>query len=64
MLRTAPDVGKIFVLIKAKNKEAATDRLKTEVAFLKIGMFSFFLFFLVLFGGAENKIYFFFLSRS
>ncbi|RVW92301.1 Fatty acyl-CoA reductase 2 [Vitis vinifera] len=31
ILRTAPDVGKIFVLIKAKNKEAATDRLKTEI---------------------------------
>ncbi|XP_034686707.1 fatty acyl-CoA reductase 2-like [Vitis riparia] len=30
ILRTAPDVGKIFVLIKAKNKEAAVDRLKTE----------------------------------
>lgn len=31
ILRTAPDVGKIFVLIKAKNKEAAMDRLKTEM---------------------------------
>ncbi|CBI39167.3 unnamed protein product, partial [Vitis vinifera] len=31
ILRTAPDVGKIFVLIKAKNKEAAMDRLKTEI---------------------------------
>ncbi|XP_028787512.1 fatty acyl-CoA reductase 2-like [Neltuma alba] len=31
MLRTAPDVGKIFVLIKAKDKEAALNRLKTEI---------------------------------
>lgn len=31
MLRTAPDVHKIFVLIKAKNKEAVVERLKNEV---------------------------------
>ncbi|KAK4392389.1 Fatty acyl-CoA reductase 2 [Sesamum angolense] len=31
MLRTAPDVLKIFVLIKAKNKEAASERLKNEI---------------------------------
>ncbi|KAK9288642.1 hypothetical protein L1049_017102 [Liquidambar formosana] len=31
LLRTVPNVGKIFVLIKAKNKEAALDRLKNEV---------------------------------
>ncbi|KAB2631473.1 fatty acyl-CoA reductase 2 [Pyrus ussuriensis x Pyrus communis] len=31
ILRTAPDVGKIFLLIKAKNKEAAMERLKTEI---------------------------------
>ncbi|XP_054811043.1 fatty acyl-CoA reductase 2, chloroplastic-like isoform X2 [Prosopis cineraria] len=31
MLRTAPDVGQIFVLIKAKDKEAALNRLKTEI---------------------------------
>ncbi|KAM1306330.1 hypothetical protein ACFX2H_008733 [Malus domestica] len=34
ILRTAPDVGKIFLLIKAKNKEAAMERLKTEVCVL------------------------------
>lgn len=27
----APDVGKIYLLIKAKNKEAAIERLKNEV---------------------------------
>ena len=27
----APDVGKIYLLIKAKNKEAAIERLKKEV---------------------------------
>lgn len=32
MLRTAPDVHKIFVLIKAKNREAAAERLKNEVS--------------------------------
>ncbi|KAG6413600.1 hypothetical protein SASPL_126314 [Salvia splendens] len=31
MLRTAPDVHKIFVLIKAKSKEAGAERLKNEV---------------------------------
>ena len=45
ILRSAPDVGKIFVLINAKSHEAAVDRLKTEVAFLN----DFFLFFLVVF---------------
>lgn len=31
ILRTAPDVGKIYVLIKAKSKESAIKRLKCEV---------------------------------
>ncbi|KAH9737692.1 Fatty acyl-CoA reductase 2 [Citrus sinensis] len=31
ILRTVPDVGKIFVLIKAKNEEAAMERLKNEI---------------------------------
>ncbi|KAM5559115.1 fatty acyl-CoA reductase 2, chloroplastic [Rosa sericea] len=31
ILRTAPDVGKIYLLIKAKNKEAAMERLKSEI---------------------------------
>ncbi|KAL9155340.1 hypothetical protein ABFS82_10G175400 [Erythranthe guttata] len=31
ILRTAPDVSKIFVLIKAKSKEAAAQRLKNEI---------------------------------
>ncbi|KAL7092754.1 hypothetical protein ACP275_11G001800 [Erythranthe tilingii] len=31
MLRTAPDVQKIYVLIKANNSEAALERLKNEV---------------------------------
>lgn len=31
ILRTVPDVGKIFLLIKAKNKEAAMERLKSEI---------------------------------
>ncbi|XP_073150681.1 fatty acyl-CoA reductase 2, chloroplastic-like [Henckelia pumila] len=31
ILRTAPDVHSIFVLIKAKNKEAAVGRLKNEI---------------------------------
>lgn len=31
MLRTAPDVNKIFILIKAKNKEHAMKRLKNEI---------------------------------
>ncbi|XP_050287961.1 fatty acyl-CoA reductase 2, chloroplastic-like [Quercus robur] len=36
MLRTVPDVGKIFLLIKAKNKEAAIHRLKTEILELEL----------------------------
>ena len=44
MLRTISDVGKIFLLIKAKDKEAAIHRLKIEVSNnIKI----FFLFFVV-----------------
>ncbi|XVE75779.1 hypothetical protein DITRI_Ditri12bG0120000 [Diplodiscus trichospermus] len=31
ILRTVPDVGKIFLLIKAKNKEVAMERLKNEI---------------------------------
>ncbi|XP_059669845.1 fatty acyl-CoA reductase 2, chloroplastic [Cornus florida] len=31
ILRTVPDVGKIFLLIKAKNKEAAMERLENEI---------------------------------
>ncbi|KAL3623809.1 Fatty acyl-CoA reductase 2 [Castilleja foliolosa] len=31
ILRTAPDVHKIFVLIKTKNEEAALERLKNEI---------------------------------
>ncbi|CAA0829923.1 Fatty acyl-CoA reductase 2 [Striga hermonthica] len=31
ILRTAPDVQKIFVLIKPKNEETAADRLKNEI---------------------------------
>ncbi|KAJ9181224.1 hypothetical protein P3X46_009376 [Hevea brasiliensis] len=31
ILRTVPDVGKIYVLIKAKNMEAAMARLKSEI---------------------------------
>ncbi|CAN1133825.1 Fatty acyl-CoA reductase 2, chloroplastic [Linum perenne] len=31
ILRTMPDVGKIYLLIKAKNKEAAMARLKSEI---------------------------------
>ncbi|KAK9286230.1 hypothetical protein L1049_014616 [Liquidambar formosana] len=31
MLRTVPDVGKIFLLIKAKDKDAAMDRMKSEI---------------------------------
>ncbi|KAK4581832.1 hypothetical protein RGQ29_025121 [Quercus rubra] len=31
ILRTEPDVGKIFLLIKAKNKESALKRLKSEI---------------------------------
>ncbi|KAF7146275.1 hypothetical protein RHSIM_Rhsim04G0090500 [Rhododendron simsii] len=31
IIRTVPDVGKIFLLIKAKSKEDAMERLKTEI---------------------------------
>ncbi|XAR54295.1 Long-chain-fatty-acyl-CoA reductase [Bertholletia excelsa] len=31
VLRTVPDVGKIFILIKAKDREEALGRLKTEI---------------------------------
>ncbi|CAI0402457.1 unnamed protein product [Linum tenue] len=31
IIRTMPDVGKIYLLIKAKNKDAAMARLKTEI---------------------------------
>ncbi|KAK2985378.1 hypothetical protein RJ640_029335 [Escallonia rubra] len=31
IIRTVPDVGKIYLLIKAKNKEAAMERLKNEI---------------------------------
>lgn len=31
ILRTVPDVGKIYVMIKAEDKEAAFERLHTEV---------------------------------
>ncbi|KAL5067477.1 hypothetical protein RYX36_018364 [Vicia faba] len=31
ILRTEPDVGKMYLLIKAKNKEAAMERLKNEI---------------------------------
>ncbi|GJV08474.1 fatty acyl-CoA reductase 2-like protein [Tanacetum coccineum] len=31
ILRTVPDVGKIYLLIKAKNKDAAMERLKNEI---------------------------------
>ncbi|XP_034693380.1 fatty acyl-CoA reductase 2 [Vitis riparia] len=31
ILRTEPDVGKIYLLIKAKNQEAAMERLKNEI---------------------------------
>ncbi|KAG6397238.1 hypothetical protein SASPL_143404 [Salvia splendens] len=34
MLRTAPDVRKIFVVIKAKNQEAVEERLKTNLSTL------------------------------
>lgn len=33
ILRTVPDVGKIFILIKARNKEHAEERLNNEVVF-------------------------------
>ncbi|KAF5187516.1 Fatty acyl-coa reductase [Thalictrum thalictroides] len=32
ILRTVPDVGKIYILIKAKDKEEAMQRIKTEIA--------------------------------
>ena len=52
MLRTIPDVGKIFLLIKAKDKEAAIHRLKTEVCYyIKI----FFLFFVVWLPSQQNE---------
>lgn len=34
ILRTEPDVGKMYLLIKAKNKEAAMERLQNEVFFI------------------------------
>lgn len=34
ILRTEPDVGKMYLLIKAKNKQAAMERLQNEVFFL------------------------------
>ena len=52
MLRTIPDVGKIFLLIKAKDKEAAIHRLKTEVCYyIKI----FLLFFVVWLPSQQNE---------
>ncbi|XVE96178.1 hypothetical protein REPUB_Repub02eG0199400 [Reevesia pubescens] len=36
ILRTVPDVGKIYLLIKANSKEAATERLKTEIVHAKL----------------------------
>lgn len=33
ILRTEPDVGKMYLLIKAKNKQAAMERLQNEVFF-------------------------------
>ena len=35
ILRIAPDVGKIYVLIKADDKEAAVKRLEFEVGSLR-----------------------------
>lgn len=34
ILRTEPDVGKMYLLIKAKNKQAAIERLQNEVCIL------------------------------
>ena len=52
MLRTISDVGKIFLLIKAKDKEAAIHRLKIEVCNnIKI----FFLFFVVWVHSQQNE---------
>lgn len=31
ILRTVPDVGKIYLMIKAKSNEAAIERLQNEV---------------------------------
>lgn len=44
ILRTVPDVGKIYILIKAKNTDAAMERLKNEVCdfILFLSSFSFF----------------------
>ncbi|KAG1334159.1 fatty acyl-CoA reductase 2-like [Cocos nucifera] len=36
ILRTNPDVGKIYVLIKAKDKEAAMERLKCEIVNIEL----------------------------
>ncbi|KAE8725786.1 SET domain protein 38 isoform 1 [Hibiscus syriacus] len=36
ILRAVPDVGNIFVLVKAKSKEEAMDRLKTEEMFVNL----------------------------
>ncbi|KAL2895669.1 Fatty acyl-CoA reductase 2 [Bienertia sinuspersici] len=36
ILRTVPDVGKIYVLIKAKDKEVAFRRLKNEIMYTEI----------------------------
>ncbi|KAK9921601.1 hypothetical protein M0R45_030105 [Rubus argutus] len=36
ILRTAPDVGKIYLLIKAKNKEGAMERLKSEIIYTEL----------------------------
>ena len=49
ILRTVPDVGKIFLLIKAKSKEAAMQRLKNEVSFVSNLMFSNFKYFGIVF---------------
>jgi len=35
ILRTEPDVGKMYLLIKAQNKQAAMDRLQNEVRLLR-----------------------------
>ena len=34
ILRAAPEVGKIFLLIRAESEEAASKRLKDEVCWL------------------------------
>ncbi|KAF9592873.1 hypothetical protein IFM89_018453 [Coptis chinensis] len=38
ILRTVPDVGKIFLLIKANSKEAAMERLKSEVNIFSLSL--------------------------